>query len=37
MEVRHTNIPDADYNDIADGWTNSYAAALIEFYDDEAD
>jgi len=37
MEVRHVNIPDEDYHDIADGWTNSYAAGLIEFYDEEAD
>jgi uncharacterized protein YndB with AHSA1/START domain len=36
MEVRHTNIPDEDYADIADGWTNSYAAGLIEFYEEEA-
>jgi uncharacterized protein YndB with AHSA1/START domain len=35
MEVRHTNIPDDDYEDIADGWTNSYAAGLIEFYEDD--
>jgi uncharacterized protein YndB with AHSA1/START domain len=35
MEVRHTNIPDQDYEDIADGWTNSYAVALIEFYEEE--
>lgn len=37
MEVRHTNIPDQDYDDIADGWTNSYAAGLIEFYVDDID
>jgi uncharacterized protein YndB with AHSA1/START domain len=37
MEVRHTNIPDHDYEDIVDGWTNSYVAGLIEFYDEEAD
>jgi len=37
MEVRHVNIPDEDYHDITDGWTNSYAAGLIEFYDEEAD
>ena len=37
MEVKHTNIPDKDYEDIADGWTNSYAAGLIEFYDDSVD
>ena len=37
MEVRQTNIPDDDYKDIADGWTNSYVAGLIEFYDDDSD
>jgi uncharacterized protein YndB with AHSA1/START domain len=37
MEVRHTNIPDKDYPDITDGWTNTYAAGLIEFYDEEMD
>lgn len=37
MEVRHTNIPDQDYDDISDGWTNSYAAGLIEFYEEEMD
>lgn len=37
MEVRHTNIPDQDYEDISDGWTNSYAAGLIEFYEDDND
>jgi uncharacterized protein YndB with AHSA1/START domain len=37
MEVRHTNIPDQDYDDITDGWTNTYAAGLIEFYEDDID
>lgn len=37
MEVRHTNIPDQDYEDIVDGWTNSYVAGLIEFYEDDID
>lgn len=37
MEVRQTNIPDQDYEDIADGWTNSYAAGLIEFYEDDVE
>jgi uncharacterized protein YndB with AHSA1/START domain len=32
VEVRHTNIPDMDYADIAEGWTASYFAALEEFY-----
>jgi uncharacterized protein YndB with AHSA1/START domain len=34
MEVRHTNIPDEDFDDISDGWTHSYAQALIDFYDE---
>jgi activator of HSP90 ATPase len=37
MEVRQTNIPDQDFEDISDGWTNSYAAGLIEFYDDDVE
>lgn len=37
MEVRHTNIPDGDYEDIADGWTHTYAAGLIDFYDENTD
>jgi activator of HSP90 ATPase len=32
-ELRHTNIPDEDYDDIVDGWTNPYFGALIEFYE----
>ena len=34
MEVRQTNIPDQDYNDISEGWTYSYAGSLIDFYDE---
>jgi len=37
VEVRHTNIPDADYDDIAEGWTHTYMASLQEFYDGEPD
>lgn len=33
VELRHTNIPDSDYEDIVEGWDNTYFAALIEFYD----
>lgn len=36
MEVRQTNIPDADYDDIADGWTYTYAAGLIDFFDEQS-
>jgi uncharacterized protein YndB with AHSA1/START domain len=32
-ELRHTNIPDADYDDLVDGWNNSYFGALIDFYE----
>jgi activator of HSP90 ATPase len=35
LEVRHTNIPDEDYEDIVDGWNNQYIASLIEFYEEE--
>jgi activator of HSP90 ATPase len=32
-ELRHTNIPDADFDDIADGWNDSYFGALVDFYE----
>jgi len=32
MEVRQSNIPDADFDDIADGWRTVYVASLIDFY-----
>jgi uncharacterized protein YndB with AHSA1/START domain len=34
VELRHTNIPDTDYQDIIDGWNDVYFASLIEFYED---
>ncbi|MCP2044691.1 SRPBCC domain-containing protein [Pontibacter sp. HSC-36F09] len=34
-ELRHLNIPDEAYNDIVEGWNESYFGALIEFYEDE--
>lgn len=33
LELRHTNIPDLDYDDIIDGWDNIYMASLQEFYE----
>ncbi len=33
VELRHINIPDSEYDDIIDGWDNTYFASLIEFYD----
>lgn len=32
VELRHTNIPDHDYEDIVDGWNTVYFASLIDFY-----
>jgi activator of HSP90 ATPase len=34
-ELRHTNIPDADFDDMVDGWNNSYFGALIDFFEGE--
>lgn len=33
VELRHTNIPDDDYEDIVDGWTHTYFGAVQEFYE----
>lgn len=33
-ELRHTNIPDDDYDDIVDGWNTIYFGALQEFYEE---
>jgi uncharacterized protein YndB with AHSA1/START domain len=32
VELLHTNIPDEDYDDIAEGWDSSYFGSLREFY-----
>jgi len=34
VELRHTNIPDADYQEIVEGWNEAYFGSLIEFYED---
>jgi activator of HSP90 ATPase len=34
VELRHTNIPDKEYESFSEGWTSSYFAALSEFYED---
>lgn len=31
-ELRQTNIPDADFDDIIDGWNSTYFGALRDFY-----
>ncbi|GAB2980683.1 hypothetical protein GCM10027049_15250 [Mucilaginibacter puniceus] len=33
VELRHTNIPDTDYDDMVDGWNNNYFGALADFYE----
>jgi activator of HSP90 ATPase len=32
LEVKQTNIPDNDYEDITDGWDNIYVGSLLDFY-----
>ena len=32
-ELRHTNIPDQDYDSFAEGWDDSYFGPLAEFFD----
>jgi uncharacterized protein YndB with AHSA1/START domain len=32
LELRHTNIPEEDYEDMIEGWTYNYFGALIDFY-----
>jgi len=34
MEVRHTNIPDEAYENIADGWVEDYYYALKELFNE---
>ena len=34
VELRHTNIPDEDYDDITSGWDEMYFGALEDFYSD---
>ena len=34
IELRHTNIPDSEYEDIVDGWDNTYFGSLEEFYEE---
>lgn len=34
VELKHTNIPDQDYDDIVEGWNNSYFGSLLDFYEE---
>lgn len=35
VELRHTNIPEQDFEDICEGWTESYFGSLQEYFEDE--
>lgn len=32
VELKHTNIPDQDYDDIVEGWNTAYFGSLEEFF-----
>lgn len=34
VELIHTNIPDSDFDDIEQGWDESYFGALKDFFED---
>lgn len=34
VELRHTNIPDEDYDEITEGWNTIYFGSLQEFYEE---
>ena len=34
VELRHTNIPDSDFEDIVEGWNENYFGELSAFYDE---
>jgi len=33
VELRHTNIPDPDYDSFTEGWNDSYFGPLADFFD----
>ena len=35
FEVQHSNIPDDAFDDIVEGWDDTYMASLIDFYREE--
>ena len=34
VELKHTNIPDEDFDDIKQGWMESYFGSIREFYEE---
>lgn len=35
LELKHTNIPEEAFEDITEGWVDTFMAALIDFYTDD--
>lgn len=33
-ELKHSNIPDEDFDDIVEGWRDAYFGSLIDFYEE---
>ncbi|MBO9151700.1 SRPBCC domain-containing protein [Chitinophaga sp. GCM10012297] len=33
-ELKHSNIPDEDFDDITEGWKDAYFGSLIDFYEE---
>ena len=33
VELRHSNIPDSEFDDIVDGWNEAYFGSLREFFE----
>ena len=34
VELKHTNIPDEEYDNFVEGWDESYFASLMEFFNE---
>lgn len=34
VELKHTNIPDEDFDDIVEGWKGNYFGSIREFYEE---
>ena len=34
VELKHTNIPDEDFDDIVEGWKENYFGSIREFYEE---
>ncbi len=35
VELKHTNIPDTEYNDLVEGWDGMYFGSLADFFEGE--